>query len=218
MGRPLVSVVTPTWQRNDLLLKRCIPSVRAQTYPAVEHVIVSDGPDPGLAAEFADCGRYPQVRFSELAEHDPASHYGYRALTAGLAAAQGDFIGYIDDDDAWRPQHLSRLVDLLVDSDAPWAYARCMVHVGAGEVRIGDGPLAHGRIAGGMVVHRREILDTATWADHADEPGAPDWNLIRRWLAAGLQPVSLDEVTCDYYPGSSFDAGTKIPVALRPQP
>ena len=50
---PTVSVVTPTWQRHDLLMDRCIPSVAAQDYPDVEHVICSDGPDPDLAERLA---------------------------------------------------------------------------------------------------------------------------------------------------------------------
>ena len=49
MAVPLVSVITPTWQRHALLLDRCIPSVAAQDYPNVDHVVVSDGPDPALA-------------------------------------------------------------------------------------------------------------------------------------------------------------------------
>lgn len=48
MKPPLVSVITPTWNRHDLLLTRCLPSVQAQDYPAVEHVIISDGPDEDL--------------------------------------------------------------------------------------------------------------------------------------------------------------------------
>jgi GT2 family glycosyltransferase len=44
MRRPLVSVITPTWQRHELLLE-AIENVRQQTYRPIEHVIVSDGPD-----------------------------------------------------------------------------------------------------------------------------------------------------------------------------
>ena len=61
---PTVSVITPTWQRHDLLLNRCVPSVAAQDHPAVEHVIVSDGPDPDLRGKLAGL---PGVRFEELA-------------------------------------------------------------------------------------------------------------------------------------------------------
>ena len=52
MASPLVTVVTPTWQRHPLLFSRCVPPVQAQDYPAVEHIVVSDGPDPVLASAF----------------------------------------------------------------------------------------------------------------------------------------------------------------------
>jgi glycosyltransferase involved in cell wall biosynthesis len=45
---PLVSVVTSTWRRADVLMQRCSPSVKAQSYPNVEHIIVSDRPDDEL--------------------------------------------------------------------------------------------------------------------------------------------------------------------------
>ena len=45
---PLVSVVTSTWRRADVLMQRCIPSVMAQSYPNFEHIIVSDRPDDKL--------------------------------------------------------------------------------------------------------------------------------------------------------------------------
>lgn len=210
---PLVSVITPTWRRHDLLLERCIPSVEAQDYPLLEHVVVSDGPDPELAAALAQ-GRHPRVRFSQLAQHDPASHYGHRARMAGIDIAKADIIAYLDDDDSWRPHHLTVLVKALLETGAPWAYSRCIVHLASGEVRVGDGPPAHGRIVPTVtMIHRRTILERQSWVD---EPGAPDWELVRRWLDAGLPPVSVDEVTADYYPGSSFDAENKIPSALRP--
>ena len=45
---PLVSVVTSTWGRADVLMQLCIPSVIAQSYPNVERIIVSDRPDDEL--------------------------------------------------------------------------------------------------------------------------------------------------------------------------
>jgi glycosyltransferase involved in cell wall biosynthesis len=51
--RKLVSVVTGTWQRHDLLLG-AIENVRQQTYRPLEHVIVADGPDPWLARSHAE--------------------------------------------------------------------------------------------------------------------------------------------------------------------
>ena len=79
-SRPAVSVITPTWQRHDLLTGRCIPSVRDQLYGGtVEHVIVSDGPDESLAA------RVPGVAF--LPDHQLARNRGVRARAHGTALA-----------------------------------------------------------------------------------------------------------------------------------
>ena len=58
--RPLVSVVTGTWQRHDLLME-AIANVRSQTYPNIEHVIVSDGPDQALVWELAQRGIMPYL-------------------------------------------------------------------------------------------------------------------------------------------------------------
>lgn len=211
MDAPLVSVVTPTWQRCRLLLERCVPSVQQQTYVSLEHIIVSDGPDPDLAAAICETEQRRPIRFSELPVHEP-SHYGHKARMAGIEAAGGDFIAYLDDDDSYRPDHLAIMMRALLEAEAPWGYPSCLVHLDRGEVRIGDGRLARGRVGTSMIIHRREILRTQTWLD---EPGPPDWNLIYRWTKAGLLPVSVDEVTVDYYPGTSFNQ-EMIPCSSRP--
>jgi glycosyltransferase involved in cell wall biosynthesis len=200
---PLISVITPTWQRHDLLLGRCIPSVKAQDYPVFEHVVVSDGPDERLATLLPGLHQLP--------EHDPAAHFGHRARVAGLEQTSGKFVAYIDDDDSWRPMHLRVLMNALAESGAGFAYSRIVMHTPRGLIRIGDGPLAQGRILPSLdLLHHRELLPISGWIN---EPGAPDWNLVRRWVEAGVSYVSVDMETADYYPGSS-DFDQAVPVAL----
>ncbi len=205
MTDPLISVVTATWQRHNLLLSRCLPSVQAQEYPAVEHVVVSDGPDAALARTLPG--------LHQLGVHDDAARFGHRARMHGIRLARGEFIAYLDDDDSWRPSHLRVLMDALQQAGAGFAYSRVIMHTPGGLVRIGDGPPAQGRIlpSSGML-HRREILATSTWQD---EPGAPDWQLVRRWLEAGVTYVSVDAETVDYFPAST-DFRNAVPVAYRP--
>jgi glycosyltransferase involved in cell wall biosynthesis len=200
---PLVSVITPTWQRRDLLLGRCIPSVQAQDYySAVEHVIVSDGPDENLFAAPlttpADF-RYP-VRYYQLPEHDPAARWGHWARLHGIDVAKGEYITYLDDDDAYRPEHCRLLAAALDENPgAGFAYARTIMHAqGGAYCRIGTDPPQYGQITV-TLMHRRELLDIATW-----EQSRPtiDWDLVSRWLDAGVNYTSVGADTADIWPST----------------
>jgi glycosyltransferase involved in cell wall biosynthesis len=192
---PTCSVITPTWQRHGLLLQRAIPSVAAQDYQALEHIIVSDGPDPVLAAG-RDGGFDRNVRFEELPEH-PDAQWGHHARLHGIDLAKGSYIAYLDDDNSWHPDHLRLLVAALEETGADFAYPLCAVH-GRGEYVIGSDPPAEGQIDTSMIVHRRELLDVATWRWY---PGIPtiDWDLVSRWTTAGATWTRVNAVTCDYY-------------------
>jgi glycosyltransferase involved in cell wall biosynthesis len=186
MTGPLVSVITPTWQRRGVLLERCVPSVAAQTYASLEHLIVSDGPDPFLAARML-----PVM----------ADHPHLRCL-GGLEAAKGEIVAYLDDDNAWRPDHLRLLVEAL-DGGVDFAYSRMERHWGGGAVdEVGVAPPQYGRIDTSLIAHRAALTATAgTWWNHPqmEDPHAPDWDLVSRWVAAGATWTHVPIVTVDYY-------------------
>jgi glycosyltransferase involved in cell wall biosynthesis len=191
---PLVSVVTPTWQRPDLLLNRCVPSVAAQTHWPLEHVVVSDGPDPALREKLAGL----PVRFTELPEHDPAARWGHWARLHGTDVAKGEYITYLDDDDAYRPEHVSVLAAALdAHPDAAFAYSRMIMHTQHGSCRIGTDPPGYGQIGVPAIMHRRGLLDVATWEQ--SEPTI-DWDLVSRWLDAGVNYTSVAADTVDIWP------------------
>jgi glycosyltransferase involved in cell wall biosynthesis len=204
MTAPLVSVITPTWRRHERLLNRCIPSVQAQAYPNVEHVIVSDGPDPELREEIARrdaAGAYVHpVCFFELPEHDPEQHWGHAARLAGVEHSQGAYIAYVDDDDSLRPDHVRLLAQQLRDDPSiGWAYSVMASYSHAGCCEIGRGAPAGGQIGTPMIVHRRETLKHGTWG-----PASPmeDWELVRRWIEAGVIYGRVNEVTVDVWPSA----------------
>jgi glycosyltransferase involved in cell wall biosynthesis len=190
MTVPLISVITPTWQRHELLLGHCIPSVQAQTYPNVEHIVVSDGPDPGLA------GLLPSaVRHEQLAEWDPSWRWGTRARLRGIELARGDLIAYLDDDNAYRPSHLQLLAEALASKpEAGFAYSRMQVHHSGG-YEVGSEPPAYGQIDTSLILHRPQILERETW--HNSLPTI-DWDIVERWLRCGVEWAFVNEVTLDY--------------------
>lgn len=195
--QPLISVITPTWRRHDLLLNRCIPSVQAQTYPNVQHVIFSDGPDIDLMMKLKySQGRHPVV-YGQFPERDPAWEYGSRPRRAAIEGSTGDLITYVDDDDALRPDHCSLMVAALeADPEAGFAVSRMVSHH-AHPVVVGWGALAMGNVGSPMIAHRRETLEHGTWGP---DSWTEDWELVQRWMDAGVKHADVDAETSDVYP------------------
>jgi len=107
---PLVSVIIPCFRAADTLA-RAVDSLRAQTLPDWEALIVSDdGGDyrPLLAAD-------PRLTFlstGRVGAGAPA------ARNVGLAAAQGELVAPLDADDLWLPARLARLAPLALAAGA----------------------------------------------------------------------------------------------------
>ena len=119
---PLVTVITRTYQGRGVFLEQAMRSVFNQTYPAVELLVVEDGGDSQLTfvsslSEGAPNGC--RVRFLANAKLGRSA-----AGNAGLAAARGDFILFLDDDDLLFADHLETLTSpLLQDDSLAAAYA-----------------------------------------------------------------------------------------------
>ena len=202
MGRrPLLTVVTPTWQRAELLAET-VEHIRAQTYRPLEHLVISDGPDPAVRALVAAERGYPDVaiRCVELARNwsglMPAS-FGIAPLTVGYLAARGEYIApWCDDERALAPDHLERLVDLLEATGADFAYPRVRIWRngdpdGPETAVIGTDPPAYCQIT--HYVFRASCLwrfGLPAWGTHP-----VDWSLIDQWMRAGATWAMLDDVT-----------------------
>lgn len=190
---PSVTVITPTWNRHDLLLNRCIPSVRWQTYQRFEHIVVSDGPDAVLRDAL---GNTPDVRYMELPEHAGDVLYGSQARRAAQAVTSGELIAHLDDDNAWRPLHLELLIARLEETGADFVYSQMKRY--PFEDIVGSSPPRHGNIDTSLIVHRRELLSLADWTPHPLRQD-PDWELVEKWMASGATWAFVPEITCDYY-------------------
>jgi glycosyltransferase involved in cell wall biosynthesis len=86
---------------------RALRSALGQTVPPLEILIVLDSPDPDTRAALANVE--PPVRVIELQKVSGAAH----ARNAGTAAARGDWIALLDDDDQWLPGKLERQLAAL---------------------------------------------------------------------------------------------------------
>ena len=198
MNRPLVSVVIATHQRHETLVDS-VRSVVEQTYPNVEIIVVSDGPDPSLRETLPQIGK---LRFVELGRnwhsYTDRPSYGAAARLVGTLCARGDYIAYLDDDDLFLSDHVESLVDLLEGEGVDFAYSK-MANVQNGHkiAEIGDGLPRYGAIGTPMILHKAELLKIANW-DYNHGYGE-DYGLFQRWLDAGATYAFLDRVTVNIF-------------------
>jgi len=194
-GQPLVSVVTATYQRPELLTERCIPSVRAQTYQPLEHLIVIDGPDPALAWTLEHLGYRTDPgergRVVELGRN--WGMVGNAARAAGAWLATGDWLAYLDDDNTYLPGHIEAMVAEAARTGADLVCTAWRMPDGA---VWGWTPPGTNRTDASSFLHRRELLTLSCW-----QPGdgyASDGALIDRWVARGVRWSFLKEPTMIY--------------------
>jgi glycosyltransferase involved in cell wall biosynthesis len=91
MEPPLVSVIIPTYYRNDLL-RKAVRSVREQTHNQVEVIVVDDSgerhAEPALEP-------FENLQYVPLPENRGPN----RAREAGIERASGEYVQFFDDDD-----------------------------------------------------------------------------------------------------------------------
>ena len=114
--KELISVVIPVY-KVEAYLTACVESVLAQTYQNIEIILVDDGsPDrcPQMCDEFA--ARDSRIRVIHKQNGGLSS-----ARNAGIDAAQGAYLAFLDSDDLWTPVFLDRLHTALTEADADFA-------------------------------------------------------------------------------------------------
>jgi glycosyltransferase involved in cell wall biosynthesis len=107
--RPLVSAVV-IFLNAERFLSEAIASVFAQTYDRWELLLVDDGStDAGTAIAKRFAAEQPErVRYLE---HPRRENRGMSASrNAGIRAARGDYVAFLDADDVWLPEKLAEQV------------------------------------------------------------------------------------------------------------
>lgn len=118
--QPLVSVVIRTYKRPEVL-RRTLESMRYQTYPHTEIVVVEDGG--------TQCREMLEQDFADLnIRYHPLERNVGRAAAAneGFCQAQGEYINLLDDDDYLMPEHIEIAVSELQAQETDLVFLRCI--------------------------------------------------------------------------------------------
>lgn len=206
-SKPLVSACITHFQRPQLLAQ-ALHSVAWQTYGNLEIVIVDDGSkdeaSKAFLAELESTWNGPPLSVVR----QPNAYLGAARNTA-WRAAQGEYVVFLDDDNAWKSEMVAAMVEASVRCNADIVTCLCD-HVA------GDGPLwegAAGRFAGiyltmgadltrGVVdnvfgdanalVRRRTLMALDGFTEDYGL-GFEDWEFFSRALLAGHRLVCIPD-------------------------
>lgn len=100
---PCVSAVIPAYNRANLL-PEAVRSIRAQTHPVSEIIIVDDGSTDDTADVVRALGT--GIRYFRQANAGPSA-----TRNRGIELAQGAYIAFLDADDVWLPHAIERQME-----------------------------------------------------------------------------------------------------------
>lgn len=114
---PDVSVVIPAWNRIEPLRLTLRSAAGAASWLPAEIVLVDDGSTPSLAGLVGDCTDFPLTHLRQANQGSMAARH------AGLLAARGEFVLFLDSDDLIHPDKLVRQVDAMRKAGADISYS-----------------------------------------------------------------------------------------------
>jgi len=193
---PKFSIVIPTWERvGDGKLQRCLNSMQTQVYEDFECIVVDDGSKQdvwGLVAQYDR--RFRCIRIK---------HQGrVIARNVGMKAAEGEWLGWLDSDDALDPMYLATFAfNIIQEPEARLWVCGVVVHGVLKQEGIhlvpkwtklrhawmppvnSDGVHEHfrsGKVGTGMFVFHRECLEQTglmpPWLNHNQiADGVDEW-------------------------------------------
>src|SRR3981081_2509878 len=118
-----IDVIIPGWNRAHAV-SRAIDSVLSQRLPpsaTLTVTVVDDGSSDNLSEVLSASG-------SRLSCIRPARSAGPAAArNTGIAATNGDYVAFLDSDDAWQPDKLTRQIDFMQAHRYPASCTACLL-------------------------------------------------------------------------------------------
>jgi teichuronic acid biosynthesis glycosyltransferase TuaG len=118
-SQPLVSVIMPCYNM-ERYISDAIMSVRQQTYPHWELLIVDDASTDGTEAVIeSHCQQDERIRFAKKNNHSGIAD----SRNLCLKMAQGRFLAFLDADDIWLPKKLETQLRFMTEKKIGFSYS-----------------------------------------------------------------------------------------------
>lgn len=214
----LVSIVMPSFNRADVL-PRALATVQAQTHQRWELFIVDDGSTDDTREVVAPFAEDPRIT---VIWNDHVGVSGAR--NAGLEAANGDFVAFLDTDNEWTPDYLQLMLTHMVDTGAESAYSAMAAIDSQGQVtRYLSRDFDWDACYNGNFVDMNVFMHRRDATDHAGQPvrfetrlkRMVDWDYILR-MTRNTPAVHTPFLGCRYHDYSTDDRiSMSEPMAYR---
>jgi glycosyltransferase involved in cell wall biosynthesis len=135
MTLPLVSCIIPSYNRPHYVCE-AVDSALAQTYEALEVIVVDDGSTDNTLEVLKKYG--DKIKVLDQPNAGTAA-----ARNTGVAASSGKYLAWLDSDDSWLPQKISAQVEAAErHPEAAVVYTLCQQFDENGEPPPPAGPIA----------------------------------------------------------------------------
>jgi glycosyltransferase involved in cell wall biosynthesis len=120
-GTPSVSVIIPAYN-VAAFISETLSSVFAQTFTDFEVIVVNDGSPDSVELERVIQPYRERIRY--LSQNNLGAS---AARNAGLRAARGGLVAFLDADDLWSPNYLAEQIKFIREHDCDLACADAMI-------------------------------------------------------------------------------------------
>jgi glycosyltransferase involved in cell wall biosynthesis len=189
--KSLISVIIPVYN-GEKYLAEAVETVLAQTYRQIEVIVVDDGSIDG--------SREVAQRFARPVRYSFKSHQGIGAArNHGITMARGSFCAFLDADDLWVEDKLTRQIAVFGDKphlDMVFGYVK-MFHSPELSEQLkakldGAGQTMPGHIAGTLLIKRESFLRAGLFETGWRLGDFIDWYL--KAMEKGLESYMLPEI------------------------
>ena len=116
----LVSIITPVYHA-ERFIEQTILSVQAQTYQDWEMILVDDCSNDHsgeIINRFA--AQDARIRYYRLEKNSGAAV----ARNTAIGYARGEYLAFLDSDDLWNPEKLSRQLSFMTEKECAFSFTR----------------------------------------------------------------------------------------------